>query len=181
MSKKNVIRDDLIYMKLSEEFLTFDKQSYGMNESKLKGVISESEWQNIAVEATRVIGTAYHQRKQQENISIPKFMDVIFWVMLLFSFVAFVFLIIYTKTESENEALFYIALILIILACGVVVVLMFYNYFRKLPKEEPLDYYIIEGMKQYTKELNQKYLRTAVFNYNPQRKQLECILASKLL
>ncbi len=167
-------------MKLSQEFLTFDKQSYGANESKLKGIISEQEWQNIAVEATRVIGSAYHQRKQQETITIPKFMDVIFWVMLLFSFVAFVFLIIYTKTESENEALFYVALILIILACGVVVVLMFYNYFRKLPEEQSLDYYINEGMREYIKELNQKYIKTAVFSYEEQKKQIQCTLASKL-
>lgn len=166
-----------IIMACDKTFLTFDKKTYP---KALSGTITKEEWETIAVEATRVIGSAYHQRKQQENITVPKFMDVIFWIMLLFSFVAFVFLIIYTKTESENEALFYVALILIILACGVVVALMFYNYFRKLPKEQSLTYYINQGMKEYIDGLNKKYIKTAKFNYNEEKKQIECILASKL-
>ena len=162
-----------IIMKCSEEFLTFDKKTYP---SILQNYIQKWEWEKIAIEATRIIGTAYHSRKMQENINVPKFFDILFWCMLLLSFISFVFIIVYAKTKSENEALFYIGLVLISIACAVIIILMFYNYFRTLPEEKNIFYFISEGMKEYIKELNEKYENTAIFDYNAEKLQIECIL-----
>ena len=65
-------------MKCNQEFLTFDKKNYPLI---LRDIIQKWEWENIAVEANLVIGNAYHLRKLEENVEIPKYMNVIFWIL----------------------------------------------------------------------------------------------------
>ena len=70
-------------MKCNQEFLTFDKKNYPLI---LRDIIQKWEWENIAVEANLVIGEAYHLRKLEENVEIPKYMNIIFWIIFFFQF-----------------------------------------------------------------------------------------------
>ena len=66
--------DHLAIIKLNKKFFTFDKKSYP---EILKNKISKQEWEEIAVEATRIIGTAYGLKKEQENVFLPKWINLI--------------------------------------------------------------------------------------------------------
>ena len=162
-----------VIMKCNQEFLTFDKKNYP---SIIKDYLSRNEWETIAEEANLVIGNAYNLRKKEETIQIPKYMNIIFWIIFYFSLADFIFLIIYTKEEEAYEIIIYSALAFILISCGIIIGLMFYNYSRELKGEKKIDDFIIEGMNEYTTELNVKYNNIATFTYNHEKLQIECIL-----
>jgi hypothetical protein len=89
INKKNYNR---IIMKCNREYLSFEKKNY---DPKLEDYIPKWEWDIIAEEANCVIGNAYHLRKMEENVNIPKYMNLIFWIIFYFSIFDFLFLIIY--------------------------------------------------------------------------------------
>ena len=151
INKKNYNR---IIMKCNREYLSFEKKNY---DPKLEDYIPKWEWDIIAEEANCVIGNAYHLRKMEENVNIPKYMNLIFWIIFYFSIFDFLFLIIYTKQEKFNEIVIYMALALVLILCGVIIILMIYNYFRDLKNEKTIDKFIIEGMKEYINALNEIY------------------------
>ena len=72
-----------VIMKCNQEFLTFDKKNYP---PILEDLISREEWESIAEDANLVIGNAYNLRKLEENVTIPKCMNIIFWIIFFFLF-----------------------------------------------------------------------------------------------
>ena len=70
-----------VSMKCNKEFLTFDKKTYPI---ALHDYIQKWEWETIAEEGNLVIGNAFHLRKLEENVQIPKYMNVIFWFLFFF-------------------------------------------------------------------------------------------------
>ncbi len=171
-SKKKII------MKCNEEFLTFEKGNYP---TILEDYISKNEWEIIAEEANSVIGNAYHLRKKEEVIKIPKYMNSIFWTVFFFCLIDYIFLILYTKNEKVNEIVIYSALSLILVSSGIIIGLMFYNYSREFQKEKTMDSFIIEGMNKYLDELNKRYENLAIFNYNHDKLEIECILNHRII
>ena len=167
-----------IIMKCHKEFLTFDKRNYP---SILEEYISKNEWEAIADEANLVVGNAYHLRKMEETIKIPKHMNVIFLVSFFFCLFDSIFLIIYTKKEDAHDIIIYTALSLIIVSCGIIIGFMFYNYSRVLKEEKTIDSFIIEGMNQFLDELNKKYENIVIFNYNHDKFEIEFILNNKII
>ena len=163
-------------MKCNQEFLTFDKKNYP---PILRDIIQKWEWENIAVEANLVIGEAYHLRKLEENVEIPKKMNIIFWVLFFFTLIDLIFLIPCTQYEGAVEIIIYLCLALILISCGIIIGLMFYNYARELQDEKKIDTFIIEGMESYMSKLNRKYLNIATFKYNHDNLEIECILKNK--
>ena len=163
-------------MKCNQEFLTFDKKSYP---PILRDIIQKWEWENIAVEANLVIGEAYHLRKLEENVEIPKYMNIIFWVLFFFTLIDLIFLIPCTQYEGAVEIVIYLCLALVLISCGIIIGFMFYNYSRVLQDEKKIDTFIIEGMETYMSKLNKKYVNTATFKYNHDNLEIECILKNK--
>ena len=80
LHKKDENKNKII-MKCNQEFVTFDKKNYP---SALENYLSRSEWESIAEQANLVVGNAYHLRKQEESVKIPKYMNVIFWAIFFF-------------------------------------------------------------------------------------------------
>ena len=167
---KNVI------IKCNKEFLSFEKKNYN---PILEDYIPKWEWDIIIEEANCIIGNAFHLRKQEEKVEIPRYMNLIFWIIFYFSLIDFIFLIIYTSDENFSEIVLFIALILIIISCGIIIVLMIYNYIRKLKEERTIDEFIIDGMKQYIDVLNEIYAHIASFKNDHNFLQIECILLNK--
>ncbi len=167
---------DKIIMKCNQEFLTFDKKNYP---SVLEDYLSRNEWETIAEEANLVIGNAYHLRKMEESVQIPKYMNIIFWTIFCFCLIDFIFLIIYTKKESANEIIIYFAIALILASCGIIIGLMFYNYSRELTEEKTIDNFIIEGMNEFLGEVNKKYENQLNFEYNHDKLEIECTIKDK--
>jgi len=163
-------------MKCNQEFLTFDKKSYP---PILRDIIQKWEWENIAVEANLVVGEAYHLRKLEENVEIPKHMNIIFWVLFYFTLIDLILLIHASQYENSLEIIIYIGLALILISCGIIIGFMFYNYSRELQEEKKIDTFIIEGMEKYMSKLNRKYLNIATFKYNHDKLEIECILKNK--
>ena len=108
-------------MKCNEKNLSFQKKNYP---STLEHCISKWEWDLIADEANCVIGNAYHLRKLEENVEIPEYMNVSFWILFIFSLIGFIFLIIYTQFEKFNEIAVYIVLGLTIICSCIIIALM---------------------------------------------------------
>ena len=79
-----------IIMKCNREYLSFEKKNYN---PILEDYIPKWEWDIIAEEANCIFGNAYHLRKKEENVEIPKYMNMIFWILFYFSLFAFIFLI----------------------------------------------------------------------------------------
>ena len=173
INKKNFNR---IIMKCNREYLSFEKKNY---DPKLEDYIPKWEWDIIAEEANCVIGNAYHLRKMEENVNIPKYMNLIFWIIFYFSIFDFLFLIIYTKQEKFNEIVIYMALALVLILCGVIIILMIYNYFRDLKNEKTIDKFIIEGMKEYINALNEIYTNIVSFKYHHNKLEIELTLLNK--
>ena len=173
INKKNYNR---IIMKCNREYLSFEKKNY---DPKLEDYIPKWEWDIIAEEANCVIGNAYHLRKMEENVNIPKYMNLIFWIIFYFSIFDFLFLIIYTKQEKFNEIVIYMALALVLILCGVIIILMIYNYFRDLKNEKTIDKFIIEGMKEYINALNEIYTNIVSFKYHHNKLEIELTLLNK--
>ena len=165
-----------VIIKCNKENLTFEKKYYN---SILEDYIPKWEWDIIIEEANCVIGNAYHSRKQEEKVEIPRYMNLTFWVIFYFSIIDFFFLIIYTNHENFNEIIIFTALTLIAISCGIIIALMIYNYIRKLKKEKTIDEFIIEGMKQYIDALNEIYTHIASFKYVHNDLEIECVLLNK--
>ena len=163
-------------MKCNKEYISFDKKNYN---PILKDYIPKNEWEIIAEEANNVIGKAYYLRKLQENIKIPEFMSLIFRIIFFFSISDFIFLIIYTKNANFNEIVIYFALSFILIACIIIIILMIYNYIRKLDEEKTIDDFIIEGMKKFINSLNEIYANIVSFKYNHIELEIECTLINK--
>ena len=168
----------IVIMKCNQEFLTFDKKNYP---PILEDLISRKEWESIAEDANLVIGNAYNLRKLEENVIIPKCMNIIFWIIFYFCLIDFIFLIIYTKKEDAVEIIIYTALVLILVSCAIIIGLMFYNYSRELKEEKKIDDFIIEGMREYIEELNNKYSKIATFKYNHDKLEIECLLQINII
>ena len=173
INKKNFNR---IIMKCNREYLSFEKKNY---DPKLEDYIPKWEWDIIAEEANCVIGNAYHLRKMEENVNIPKYMNLIFWIIFYFSIFDFLFLIIFTKQEKFDEIVIYMALALVLILCGVIIILMIYNYFRDLKNEKTIDKFIIEGMKEYINALNEIYTNIVSFKYHHNKLEIELTLLNK--
>ena len=175
---KEINNKDLkkIIMKCNREYLSFDKKNYN---PLLEDYIPKWEWDIIAEEANCVIGNAYHLRKREEFVEIPKYMNLIFRIIFYFSLIDFIFLIIYTNHESFSEIVIYLALILVIIACIIIIVLMIYNYIRKLKEEKSIDEFIEAGMKEYIDTLNEIYTNVVTFKYNHNKLEIEFILLNK--
>ena len=165
-----------VIIKCNKENLTFEKKYYN---TILEDYIPKWEWDIIIEEANCVIGNAYHSRKQEEKVEIPRYMNLTFWIIFYFSLIDFIFLIIYTSHENFNEIIIFTALALIAISCGIIIVLMIYNYIRKLNEEKTIDEFIIEGMKQYIGALNEIYTHIASFKYDHNNLEIECVLLNK--
>ena len=162
-----------IIMKCNKEFLTFDKKNYP---PILQNFIPRNEWESIAENGNHVIGVAYNLRKMEEYVKIPEHMNIIYIIIVFFSLIDSIFLIFYSIRENSLEVIIYIALVLIVVSCAIVIGFMFYNYSRELKEERKIDDFIIEGMKEYMNELNEKYKKIATFNYNHENLEIECTL-----
>ena len=165
--------DHLAIIKLNKKFFTFDKKSYP---EILKNKISKQEWEEIAVEATRIIGTAYGLKKDQENVFVPKWMNFITNLSLILIIVSNLLLLIYGKEKTNNIIIYIIAVFVIILVIFINVLLIIYNNNIELKKEENLVYFIKKGFVEYLKDLNERYKNKANFKYNEKKAQLECEL-----
>ena len=165
--------DHLAIIKLNKKFFTFDKKSYP---EILKNKISKQEWEEIAVEATRIIGTAYGLKKDQENVFVPKWMNFITNLSLILIIVSNLLLLIYGKEKTNNIIIYIIAVFVIILVIFINVLLIYYNGKRELEKEENLAYFINKEFVVYLKDLNKRYKNKAFFKYNDIKTQLECEL-----
>ena len=118
-------------------------------------------------------------QKKKENVEIPKYMNLIFWIVFYFSLISFFFLIIYTNKENFNEIVIYSVLIIVIIVCIVIIVLMIYNYARDLKEEKTIDEFIVSGMNEYIEVLNEIYLNVVSFKYNHNKLEIECTLINK--
>ena len=169
-------KENKVIMKCNKEYISFDKKNYN---PILKDYIPKNEWEIIAEEANNVIGKAYYLRKSEENVKIPEFMSLIFRIIFFFSLSDFIFLIIYTKNANFNEIVIYFALSFILIACIIIIILMIYNYIRKLDEEKTIDDFIVEGMKKFINSLNEIYANIVSFKYNHIELEIECTLINK--
>ncbi len=71
------------------------------------------------------------------------------------------------------------ALALVLILCGVIIILMIYNYFRDLKNEKTIDKFIIEGMKEYINALNEIYTNIVSFKYHHNKLEIELTLLNK--
>ena len=176
INEKGEKDENIVIMKCNEKNLSFQKKNYP---SILEHCIAKWEWDLIADEANCVIGNAYHLRKLEENVEIPEYMNVSFWILFIFSLIGFIFLIIYTQFEKFNEIAVYIVLGLTIICSCIIIALMIYNYFRKLKDEKTIDEFIIEGMDEYMKILNKNFKNIVFFRYNHENLEIELTLLKK--
>lgn len=165
--------ENLAIMKLNKKFFTFDKKTYP---EILMNKISKEEWEEIAVEATRIIGTAYGLKKEQENVFIPKWINLITNLSFIFIIVSNLLLLLYGKNKTKNIIIYIVAIIIIIFVILVNVLLIIYNNNIELKKEENLVYFIKKEFVEYLKDLNERYKNKANFKYNEKKAQLECEL-----
>ena len=165
--------ENIAIMKLNKKFFTFDKKTYP---KILMNKISKEEWEEIAVEATRIIGTAYGLKKEQENVFLPKWINLITNLSFIFIIVSNLLLLLYGKNKTKNLIIYIVAIIIIIFVILVNVLLIIYNNNIELKKEENLVYFIKKGFVEYLKDLNERYKNKANFKYNEKKAQLECEL-----
>ena len=114
-----------VYMKCSEKFFTFDKKTYP---PILREYIPKKDWEQIALEATRVIGTAWLKKKNHEKVQIPKWMymtSIITIILLLFYFIT---LYIFGNSSNENTFLLTISMTAIIAGLILSFCLAIYNF-----------------------------------------------------
>ena len=163
-------------MKLSLKFFTFDKQSYPQ---VLQGKISKQQWEQIAVEATRAIGTGWSMKKNAESIQLPKKMRIASYATIILLIIFFVLQFIHGSTKKDTKYLLIISMIAAIVALVLSFVLVIYNFVRTLPEEKSLNYYFEREMKKYLDGLNSRYRGKAIFRFNIDERQIECDLISK--
>ena len=166
-----------VIIKCNRDYLSLEKKNYN---PILEDYIPKWEWDIIVEEANCVIGNAYHLRKQEENVKIPKYMNLIYWIIFYFSLVDFIFLIIYTNDKNFSQIVVYSGLVLIIISCIIIICLMIFNYVRKLKEEKTIDEFIIDGMKEYIDSLNEIYNNIISFKYNHNKLEIECKLLNKI-
>ena len=163
--------EEVIVMKFNSKFLTFDKKTYP---GKLHGKIQRDKWEQIALEATRSVGSAWVKKKNDDKIQIPKWMTISSWVSLVFGFIYFVFLFLFV--DKDVRLLFVVGTVCMAVSVLFMLVLGVYNFVRRFHEEQPLRAYILTGIQSYINELNRKYMGVAVFSIDKESLNLECKL-----
>ena len=171
------LNDLKVSMKCSEKFFTFDKKTYP---PILREYIPKKDWEQIALEATRVIGTAWLKKKNHEKVQIPKWMymtSIITIILLLFYFIT---LYIFGNSSNENTFLLTISMAAIIAGLILSFCLAIYNFVRQLGPSYSFKHFYVKEFVGYLKDLNARYKNKATFVFNSEKMQLECTLLNKI-
>lgn len=163
--------EETIIMKFNSKFLTFDKKTYP---NRLYGKIDRDKWEQIALEATRSVGSAWVKKKNDDKIQIPKWMKISSWISLVIGFIYLVFFFIFAN--NDVYLLFILGIVCIAISVIFLFILGVYNFVRQYQEEKPLRTYILNGIHHYINELNRKYMHIAVFNIDKESLNLECKL-----
>ena len=166
-----------VSMKCREKFYTFEKKTYPSVLAEYN--ITKKEWEQIALEATRVIGTAWINKKHSEKITIPPWMNFSSLITLGILLIYFVTLYIYGSSDERINYLLTFSLVCIVFALVTSIGLAIYNFVRELSTFYPFKDYIVKEFKGYLTELNQRYQNKASFAFNVDTMELECTLLSK--
>lgn len=162
-----------VIMACNPNFYTFDKQTYP---PVLQDYISKYEWSEIALEATRVIGNAWSEKKKSDIVSMPPKMIVASYVTVFLLIFFFITLYIYGSSKEDSTYLLVLSLISIIIALLMNFILAIYNYVRKLGPIYSLGHFINIRFNSYLKALNKRYERKLYFKFNQNPIYLECVL-----
>lgn len=166
-----------VKMKCSKKFYTFEKNTYPNVLAEYN--ISKQEWEQIALEATRVIGTAWINKKQSEKIVIPSWMNISSLITFVILLIYFITLYIYGSSDNRLNYLLTFSLVCIVFALVTSIGLAIYNFVRELSPFYPFKDYIVKEFKGYLQELNLRYQNKAYFDFNVGNMELECTLLKK--
>ena len=172
------LNDLKVSMKCSEKFFTFDKKTYP---PILREYIPKKDWEQIALEATRVIGTAWIKKKNHEKVHIPKWMYITSFITMILLVFYFVTLYIFGNSSKDNTFLLTLSMAAIIVGLILSFCLAIYNFVRQLGPSYSFKHFYMKEFIEYIKELNERYKNKATFVFNSDKMQLECTLLNKIV
>lgn len=164
-----------IIIRLSDEYM-FDNKTY--NEAYLGGVISKIDYDNIIIEATRIVGLSWSKKKNKDQVKLSNPMIASIIIIGVLSAVYMVTLYIATLT-TNNTALVAVSLISILVALLLIIILSVVNFTSKLKRFKSLEEVIKIDLNQFLKKINVKF-RNLSFNYIEDDKYIECINLNKI-
>lgn len=165
-----------VTMACNPKFYTFDKHTYP---PVLKDYISKYDWSEIALEATRVIGNAWSEKKKNDIVSMPRKMIIASYVTVFLLIFFFITLYIYGSSKENSTYLLVLSLISIIIALLMSFILAIYNYVRKLGPMYSLSHFINIGFNTFIKSLNKRHEGRLYFKFIQHPISLECVLIHK--
>jgi hypothetical protein len=143
-----------IIVPIKTDLYMFDHKS-AYDEKFLNHILTKQEYDQIFVQATRVMGGSWSKKRNNDIVKIPNFIIglAILSVLLTVLYMIFIFL----STASDNPALLILSIICVSCASIIAFGLSIYNFTRKLGRFRSLQEIIKEDIERFFAEMNNKY------------------------
>jgi hypothetical protein len=143
-----------IIVPIKTDLYMFDHKS-AYEEKFISHILTKQEYEQIFVQATRVMGGSWSKKRNNDIVKIPNFIIglAVLSVLLTILYMIFIFL----STASDSPALLILSIICVSAASMIAFGLSIYNFTRKLGRFRSLQNIIEEDIERYFTELNHKY------------------------
>jgi len=158
------------------ENYAFDKGTY--REDYLNHIIEKNEYENILVNASKIMGNSWVKKRINDQIKLPK--NVIILSIISIVLVIIYMILLYLSIFSENgKVMIIISIVCVTISSMIALGLSIYNISRKLGKFKSLEQIIKVDLDGYLKEINKKYEGRLVFSYHEVNRWIECNILKK--
>jgi hypothetical protein len=151
-----------IVVPVKTDLYMFDHKS-AYEEKYISHILPKPEYEQIFIQATRVMGGSWSKKRNNDIVKIPNFIIglAVLSVLLTILYMIFIFL----STASDSPALLILSIICVSAASMIAFGLSIYNFTRKLGRFRSLQDIIKEDIERFFSELNHKYEGKLSFVY----------------
>jgi hypothetical protein len=152
-----------VIVPIKTDLYMFDhKNAY--EDNYLRHILPKSEFDQIFVQATRVMGGSWSKKRNNDIIKIPNFIIGLAGLSLLLTILYMIFIFL-SAGSTTGSAYLTLSIICVTSATGISFGLSIYNFTRKLGRFKSLQDMINEDIEKYFNELNFKYEGRLSFKY----------------
>jgi hypothetical protein len=144
-----------VIVPIKTDLYMFDhKNSY--EENFLKHILTKQDFDQIFLQATRVMGGSWSKKRNNDIIKIPSFIIGLAGLSLLLTFLYMIFIFL-SAGSSSGSGYLTLSIISVSSATGISFGLSIYNFTRKLKRFKSLQDLIKDDIEKYFKDLSSKY------------------------
>ena len=142
--------------------------------SYLSNLITRKEYDDIITEAEKIMCYSSIKKQQYEKIEINLWTNLLLFLAIVFFILFMIFLSIAPREKKNNKTLYYISIVFVILGIIFLIIVEVFNIVKKVEKGKTLNDFIIQDMKKFCKNVNEKINKNLNFYYDGNEEILIC-------